>query len=181
MMAPSRAPSPPAPVPLAWERADIAASSASRARLGVGRRLSGFTLLELLVAIWILAIVSIIAWRGMSALIATRDRLAPETDDVRALLRGFGQMELDLAQAANPGLISLGGPSVRVRVVDGMPTLQILRFSQSLSDGGSAVQQVTYTVTGGTLLRQASPPLRSVQAALNSTQASVPLVAGVAS
>ncbi|HEY4039755.1 MAG TPA: prepilin-type N-terminal cleavage/methylation domain-containing protein, partial [Burkholderiaceae bacterium] len=47
---------------------------------------SGFTLVELLVAISIMSIVAIIAWRGLSALVATRDRLGPEADDVRALL-----------------------------------------------------------------------------------------------
>ena len=159
MMRPNRAPSPPAS--LGWPR--------------------GFTLLELLVAIWILAIVAIISWRGMSALIATRDRLAPETDDVRALLGGFGQMERDLAQTANPVLISLGYSPVIVRVVDGAPALQILRFSAPLPDGAGAVQQVTYTVIGGTLLRQASPPVRSVSGALNSSQSTVRLVPSVAS
>ena len=166
-----------APLPPAWERGgDWPFCLRERVR----RRPRGFTLLELLVAIWILAIVSIIAWRGMSALIATRDRLGPEADEVRALLTGFGQMELDLARAASPVLMPLGGPPVLVRVVGGAPVLQILRFSQPLADGAGAVQQVQYTVVDGALLRQSSPPVRSLQAALNSSQATVRLVAGVA-
>ena len=145
------------------------------------RRPRGFTLLELLVAISIMAIVAIIAWRGLSSLIATRDRLAPETDEVRALLTGFGQMELDLAQAANPVLISLGTSPVHVVLVDGAPALQILRLSQSLPDGASSVQQVTYAVIDGALLRQCSPPVRSLQAAASSSQQTVRLVSGVTS
>jgi len=141
----------------------------------------GFTLVELLVAIWIMAMVSIIAWRGLSALVATRDRLGPEADEVRALLTGFGQMERDLAQAANPALVPMGGSPVTVPVVDGGPALQILRFSQPLPDGGSAVQQVIYSVSDGALLRQSSPPQRSVQAALSATPATARLVTGVAS
>ena len=35
----------------------------------------GFTLLELLVAITVLSIVSMIAWRGLDSLVATRERL----------------------------------------------------------------------------------------------------------
>ena len=44
----------------------------------------GFTLLELLVAITVLSIVSVIAWRGLDSLVMTRERLEPEADDVRA-------------------------------------------------------------------------------------------------
>jgi len=45
-----------------------------------GRVAPGFTLVELLVAIWIMALVSVIAWRGLSALVNTRERLGPEAD-----------------------------------------------------------------------------------------------------
>jgi len=79
-------------------------AGASPARRGARR---GFTLVELLVAIWIMSVVAVIAWRGLSALVATRDRLGPEADEVRAMLTGFGQMERDLAHAANPTLASL--------------------------------------------------------------------------
>jgi general secretion pathway protein J len=147
-----------------------------------GRRgAPGFTLVELLVAIWIMAIVSIIAWRGLSALVATRDRLGPEADDVRALLIGFGQMERDLAHAANPTLVSQVGTSISVPVIDGAQALQILRFSEPLPDGASAVQQVTYAVIDGALMRQCSPPARSVQAAASASAGTVRLVTGVAS
>ena len=148
---------------------------------GTGTAARGFTLVELLVAIWILAVVAIIAWRGLSALVATRDRLAPETDELRAMLAGFGQMERDLAQAANPALVSLAEPAVRLQIIDGVQTLQILRFSEPLADGASAVQQVTYAVIDGALMRQCSPALRSVQVAVNATPTTVRLIGGVAS
>ena len=113
----------------------------------------GFTLVELLVAIWIMSIVSIIAWRGLSALVATRDRLGPEADDVRAVLTGFGQMERDLAHAAGPVLGSASALPVSVQIVDGAPALQVLRFSEPLANGASAVQLVTYSVMDGALSR----------------------------
>jgi general secretion pathway protein J len=148
-----------------------------------GRRIgeAGFTLVELLVAIWIMSIVAIIAWRGLSALVATRDRLGPEADDVRALLTGFGQMERDLAHAVNPVLVGPESVPVSVQSVDGAPAIQILRFSELLPDGASAVQQVTYAVIDGTLLRQCSPAVRSVQAAAGATPSTARLVSGVAS
>ena len=144
---------------------------------------AGFTLLELLVAIGIMALVAIIAWRGLASLIATRDRLGPETDDVRSLLSGFGQMQLDLAQAANPVLISLGSPPVRVLSINGATALQIVRLAPPLPDGASAVQQVTYSVLDGNLLRQATVPARSLAAVVNTAAvpAGVRLLAGVTS
>src|SRR5262249_27202476 len=61
-------------------------------------RLAGFTLLELLIAISVLATVSMIAWRGLDTLVSTRARLEPEGEQVRALLTAFGQLDRDLAQ-----------------------------------------------------------------------------------
>jgi general secretion pathway protein J len=141
----------------------------------------GFTLVELLVAIWIMSIVAVIAWRGLSALVATRDRLGPEADDVRAMLTGFGQMERDLAHAVNPVLVAPNYAPVSVQSVDGAPALQVLRFSEPLPDGASAVQQVTYAVIDGTLLRQCSAAVRSVQAASSATPSTARLVPEVAS
>jgi general secretion pathway protein J len=141
----------------------------------------GFTLVELLVAIWIMSIVAVIAWRGLSALVATRDRLGPEADDVRAMLTGFGQMERDLAHTVNPVLVAPGNAPVSVQTVDGAPALQVLRFSEPLPDGASAVQQVTYAVIDGTLLRQASAAVRSVQTAFGATPSTARLVPDVAS
>ena len=145
------------------------------------RAAGGFTLVELLVAIWIMSIVAIIAWRGLSALVATRDRLGPEADDVRALLTGFGQMERDLAHAAGAVLVSSGGAPVSVQTIDGVPALQVLRFSEPLADGASAVQLVTYAVIDGNLLRQCSPAVRSVQAASSAPPSTVRLITAVAS
>jgi general secretion pathway protein J len=128
-------------------------TGAAPARRGARR---GFTLVELLVAIWIMSVVAVIAWRGLSALVATRDRLGPEADEVRAMLTGFGQMERDLAHAANPALAALPVPPVSVTVIDGQPALQILRMSEPQPDGASAVQQVTYAVVDGALARRCS-------------------------
>ncbi|HYA66120.1 MAG TPA: hypothetical protein VEE84_05495, partial [Burkholderiaceae bacterium] len=83
-------------------------------------------------AVSILAVVGVIAWRGLSSLTATRERLAPQNDDVHALLTAFGQIETDLAQVpTNVGLFALPTQAVRVFVADGQPALQILRLARS--------------------------------------------------
>lgn len=122
----------------------------------------GFTLLELLIAISVLSLVSIIAWRGLDTLVATRERLAPEGDDVRALLTAFGQLERDLAHVANPTLFALASNPVQVRLATGGPVLEILRIAPPDESGALALQQVFYRVDDGALLRQATPATRAL-------------------
>lgn len=139
----------------------------------------GFTLLELLVAISVLAIVSMIAWRGLDSLISTRERLEPEGDEVRALLTAFGQLERDLAQVTTPAVFGLTSSPVLVRPsVDG-PVLEILRIAPTTVVAPTSVQTVFWRVADGALLRQVSPPRRSFEPGENEQLASVPLLGNV--
>ncbi len=119
----------------------------------------GFTLLELLVAITILSIVSVIAWRGLDSLVSTRERLEPEADDVRSLLTTFGQMERDLAQVPNPRFLGLANSPLNVSVTDGVAMMQLTRIAPVAADQPTEVQTVYYRVVDGTLMRQATAAL----------------------
>ena len=121
--------------------------------------LRGFTLLELLVAITVLSIVSMIAWRGLDSLVATRERLEPEVDDVRSLLTAFGQMERDLTQVANPAFLGLITSPLNIGVADGGQVIELARIASPVADRATEVQTVFYRVVDGTLVRQATPPL----------------------
>jgi general secretion pathway protein J len=147
-----------------------------------GRRAArGFTLLELLVAITILAFIAVIAWRGLSSLAATRERLRPQSEQVRALLAGFGQLEIDLAHVPlNATLYALPVQPVRVLLTDGRRSLQILRLADA-PDGSraSAVQLVLYRVQDGLLERDASPAQRYYSAGSGGTVDRVPMVPGI--
>lgn len=120
---------------------------------------AGFTLLELLVAITVLSIVSMIAWRGLDSLVSTRERLEPEVDEVRALLTTFGQMERDLTQITNPVFLGLATSPLNVRVVDGAQLIEIARVASPVADRATEVQTVFYRVVDGALMRQATPAL----------------------
>jgi general secretion pathway protein J len=151
------------------------------ARAAHARPCGGFTLLELLVAVSILALISVIAWRGLSALTATRDRLEPQNDEVRALLAGFGQMDRDLAQVpANAALFALPAPAVRVVAIDGHASLQLLRLVDS-PDGtrASAVQTVIYVVSDGALERRTTAPQHFYAAGAPDRLETLRLVPGV--
>jgi len=144
-------------------------------------RRRGFTLLELLVAVSILALIAVVAWRGLSALTATRERLEPQSDEVHALLAGLGQIERDLAQVpTNARLFALPTQALRVMAIEGSPTLQILRLARS-PDGSSAaaVQIVFYRVRDGHLERQSTAAQRFYSASGAATMDAVALVPGV--
>jgi general secretion pathway protein J len=120
----------------------------------------GFTLLELLIAISVLATVSIIAWRGLDTLVSTRARLEPEGEQVRALLTAFGQMDRDLAQTINPTLFAFTTSPITIATIGGQPALSIMRLAPIDADGPTALQLVGYRVEDGVLVRTASPPMR---------------------
>lgn len=120
----------------------------------------GFTLLELLVAITILSIVSIIAWRGLDSLVNTRARLNPESDEIRALLTAFGQVERDLAHVATPSFFALSAPAVRVSVDSAGQGLELTRLAPARESEASSIQTVFYRVNDGALWRQATAPTR---------------------
>ena len=119
----------------------------------------GFTLLELLVAITVLAVVSMIAWRGLDSLVSTRERLEPEVDEVRSLLTTFGQMERDLTQVPNPAFLGLATSPLNIRIVDGDQLIELARVAGTSLDRATEVQTVFYRIVDGTLVRQATPPL----------------------
>lgn len=131
-----------------------------RARFVNRQRAGGFTLLELLIAITILATVSIIAWRGLDTLVTTRARLEPEGEQVRALLIAFGQLDRDLAATVNPGVFAMSTSPLVVTTQGGQPALSITRLAAGETDAPSALQLIGYRVEDGYLIRSASRPMR---------------------
>ena len=61
-------------------------------------RIAGFTLVEVLVAISLLALVGVIAWRGLDNVITQRARVDADTAETDRVLRTLAQIDRDLAQ-----------------------------------------------------------------------------------
>lgn len=60
----------------------------------------GFTLIEVLVAIAVMALMSLMAWRGLDGMLRTQSSLQTRADDIRTLQAGLAQWQTDLDQLA---------------------------------------------------------------------------------
>ena len=70
----------------------------------VRTRAQGFTLIEVLVAISVMALMSLMAWRGLDGMLRTQSSLQTRADDRRTLQAGLAQWQTDLDQLAElPG------------------------------------------------------------------------------
>lgn len=125
----------------------------------------GFTLIEVMVAILLMSIVSLVAWRGLDSVSRADRHISDSTEQARALLRVFNQLERDLALRASSELVepALPGseppsekplPAVRVQASDGQPARLELIRSSAANDG---LLRVRWWLQGGTLYRAAAP------------------------
>ena len=131
-------------------------------------RASGFTLLEVLVAVGIFALFSTMAYGSLLRILDTRDRLDTERDYWRSLSLSFLQIEEDLALArprtvrgpdTNEQAAFLGQP-VDNRAL-GAASMEFTRGGQLVVGDGarSDLQRVGYQLREGVLLRLIRPAL----------------------
>ncbi len=82
------------------------------------RRAAGFTLVEVLVALVIMAILSAMAFRGIDAVMHAKDNALAATDRTLKLNTGMSQFEYDVSQIVNtnvlPQAIMFDGATLRV-------------------------------------------------------------------
>jgi general secretion pathway protein J len=116
----------------------------------------GLTLVELLVSISVLAMISVLGWRGLDSIVRARIALTSELEQTRALQLTFAQLQSDCLHLATtsvlpdqttlhiePEQISL----VRTVYADAQP---------------SALQVVSYQLHNGVLTRRESPATRDL-------------------
>lgn len=94
------------------------------------RNMTGFTLLELLIAVALMAVVALLGWRGLDAVIMARDDITRHSDRLRALANGFGQIEDDLRSAWFTRLKVSREPAILLRKDDAAGfALELLRLA----------------------------------------------------
>lgn len=99
---------------------------------------SGFTLLEILVALLIFSLMSVMAYRGLTTVLQTRAHLAQENQQWRAVAMLFARMEKDLSMLAkrpirDPGDLSaaaLIGKTTAVGEQDALLMFTRMGFSE---------------------------------------------------
>ena len=123
----------------------------ARARL----RARGFTLIEMLVAIALLAVIALLSWRGLDATIRGRDTVAATLSQTRLLGRYFSQLQFDLLNLVTADEVF--GPPLRLR-----PNELVLVRHVGVGGGPTQVQVVRYALNGRELTRSASRPLASL-------------------
>jgi general secretion pathway protein J len=112
---------------------------------------SGFTLLELLLAISLMAIIAVLGWRGLDSLLAGRERLNEANSQLRALTTVLTQLEDDLRRAWPNRLLGLEQSPIRFIAEGETVNLVVLRDA---SIGGTApVQRVVWQIRSGGLER----------------------------
>lgn len=144
---------------------------------------SGFTLVELLVALAIFAVMSGFAYRGLNALLESREALAKESRKWRDVALFVGRIERDLAAVLPRRATGTSGtPLAPVSsAVDssGMPGLSLSRSGSSLAVNAAAgPQRVAYRLREGSIERFL---WESVDAAPRDDPAPTPLLAEVGS
>lgn len=124
-------------------------------------RQAGFTLIEVMIAILLMAVVSLIAWRGLDSVSRADRHVREASEDQQAILRVFQQLERDLALRATVELVE---PPLPGREPPGKPLLPAVRaradrleLVRSGAVSGSSLQRVRWYVRGGTLYRTAAP------------------------
>ena len=143
----------------------------------------GFTLVEILVAVALLGLVAVLAYRGVAALVDGEVRLAGEARHWRTLDAALARIEADLRQA-QPRAVRAGGaiePAwVAAVEANGSSAVAFSRAGAEFdAEPGVAGQRIGYRVRDGVLQVVFWPELDRANAGETGAQA-WPLVEGVA-
>jgi len=127
----------------------------------------GFTLIEVMVAIMLMAVVSLMAWRGLDSVTRADSHLQASTEQTETLLRALNQLQQDVSlragielappdNAETPGPAPGALPALTVRSSDNQGfRLELIRRA---ANPGTGLQRVRWWLKGNTLYRAVAPP-----------------------
>ncbi|TWC60299.1 general secretion pathway protein J [Pseudomonas sp. SJZ103] len=126
----------------------------------------GFTLIEVMVAIMLMAVVSVIAWRGLDSVTRADQHLQASSEQTEVLLRALNQMQRDISLRASVELNAPDPSKNSAEKVDGLAAVTVrssdskgfrLDIIRSASIAGDGLQRVRWWLKGDSLYRAAAP------------------------
>ena len=117
----------------------------------------GFTLVELLVAITVLAIVAVLGWRGLDGIVRSREQLTAQMEQTRGIQLAFSQLQSDLEQVADKADLLNGHQNL---VADN--TRLVFIRTVLAENAPTQLQVVSYRIRDGVLTRRESPYTRDL-------------------
>lgn len=132
-----------------------------------GKARRGFTLIELLVALVILTLLSVAGYRGLDAVLQTRERVAAETRKWQHLAFFFARLNQDVAQAVQRPVRDEAGSIVHAAwvgnaVVVGEDDAELIFTRAGIPDQGAALQapqRIGYRLEHGSIVMLRWPAL----------------------
>lgn len=116
----------------------------------------GLTLVELIVAIAVLGLISVLGWRGLDAITRTRLVLNQDLTFTRGLQLAFAQLQVDCANTVDSPLLTGVAP-----LVINASRVTLVRRVKPESQAG-ALQVVSWRWQAGALTREEAPPTRDL-------------------
>jgi general secretion pathway protein J len=117
----------------------------------------GFTLVELLVAITILAIVAVLGWRGLDGIVRARIALNDQLEQTRGMQLTFAQLQSDCAHMTNDSTV----PN-RSLLFQDEGRLTLVR-TVLVENQPTQLQVVSYRLKDGVLTRRESATTRDLE------------------
>jgi len=124
---------------------------------GTMKAARGFTLVELLVAIGILAMVAVLGWRGLDGIVRARSALTEQMETTRGMQLAFAQLQSDCEHAADASILGRRRPFLHQE--DGRITLVRTVFNENEP---ARLQVIAYRLVNGQLLRRESIATRDL-------------------
>jgi general secretion pathway protein J len=118
-------------------------------------RVAGFTLIEILIAISLMAVLTLMCWRGLDSVIRGRDRILATGESMQSLSTTMAQLDEDLRRSQVLRLVLLRDPIALQRSESG-PILAVDRPLSGVSQG--MIQHVEWRIQNNKLERGFAAP-----------------------